>query len=244
MVFSVIYQTQTCINLGSIYISSHTISDAEDDETFTYSTTLASGLTFDPVTGNFTIKGDKIGHVKFVITVKNNKGVGYNIPINIEVIDKLENYLQYSYQTGYSFSASFHLYPTYTPETDDDYEYESDYVYMLVGAPAGIMIDSSTGQIYGSPINYGQFISTVNVISQKTNNFVCSASLQFMIYNSNILTDIIDIFPNNEIIHTKNLPLTITCNYVGAPPSQAQSLAYKLSSPSIESNSIMNFHYR
>jgi hypothetical protein len=141
----------------------------------------------------------------------------------------------------YSFSASFHLYPTYTPETDDDYEYESDYVYMLVGAPAGIMIDSSTGQIYGSPINYGQFISTVNVINQKTNNFVCSASLQFMIYNSNILTDIIDIFPNNEIIHTKNLPLTITCNYVGAPPSQAQSLAYKLSSPSIESNSIMNY---
>lgn len=241
MVFSVIYQTQSCIDLGSVYTSSHTISDSDDD-IITYSATVCDGAKFNEQTGDFTIKAVKEETIKFTIIVKNEKGTGYNIPININVIDesKTSNFLQYSYQTGYLFSAAFYLYPTYLPEFDNEKQ-ENPYLYMLVGAPSGIVIDASTGQIAGSPINYGQFIMTIHVINKETNVFVCSSTLHFMIYNSNILTEIIDIRPNNEIIHSNNLPLTIKCNYTGAPPSSAQSLSYQLTCPIFKSASIINY---
>jgi hypothetical protein len=82
---------------------------------------------------------------------------------------------------------------------------------------------------------------TVYVINKDTNTLICNSSLHFMIYNSNILTEIIDISPNNEIIHSNNLPLTITCNYTGAPPSSAQSLSYKLTSSIFKSTNIINY---
>ena len=241
MVFSVIYQTQSSINLGSVYTSSHTIIEGDDD-TIIYSTTPCDDLSFDPIKGDFTIKGTAVGFIQFVITVKNQKGTGYNIPINIEVIDSLnnKNYLQYTYQTGYSFSGALHLYPTFTPEIDTN-EFDSPLFYSLVGAPSGINIDTFTGQISGNPINFGQFKATVNVVNIKTNTFICSSFLHFMIYNSNILTEIIELTPNNEIIHSKKFPFTITCNYTGAPPSSAQSLAYKLSCDAFTSSTIINY---
>ena len=251
MVFSVIYQTQTCINLGSEYTSSHTITDGEED-IIKYSATPCEDLSFDPINGDFTIKGTTVGFIQFIITVQNQKGTGYKIPIHIQVIQPSNKYLQYIYQTGYSFSAALHLFPTFTPEIDINknenvneniYENqdESPLLYTLVGAPTGINIDEFTGQISGNPINFGQFIATVNVINLKTNTFICSSSLHFMIYNSNILTEIIELTPNNEIIHSQNFPLTITCNYTGAPPSSAQSLSYKLTCDAFLSSTIINY---
>lgn len=245
MVFSVIYQTQTCINLGSIFTSSHTILDG-DEYTLSYSVidnfNLDENLIFNEKTGDFTIKGISIGNIKFTIIIQNEYGIGYKIPINIKIIDENQNsnYLQYNYQTGYSFSAALHLYPSFYPEYNETNE-SNPYFYMLVGAPTGIVIDENTGQISGNPINYGQFLLTVTVINKNTNTFVCSSSLQFIIYNSNILSEIIDISPNNEIIHSNKLPLTITCKYYGAAPSCAQSLSYKLSSPIFISSSIINY---
>lgn len=245
MVFSVIYQTQTCINLGSIFTSSHTIMDG-DKHTLSYSvldnSTLYENLIFNEKTGDFTINGTSVGNIKFTIIIQNENGIGYKIPINIEVIDEKinNNYLQYNYQTGYSFSAALHLYPSFYPEYNDVIE-TNPFYYMLVGAPTGIIIDENTGQISGNPINYGQFLITVTVINKNTNTFVCSSSLQFIIYNSNILSEIIEISPNNEVIHSNKLPLTITCKYNGAAPSCAQSLSYKLSSPIFTSCSIVNY---
>lgn len=261
MVFSVIYQTQTCINLGSIYTSSHTLTDA-DDETIIYSCSASTsdkeyeGLNFNTTTGDFTIKGLSLDPIDFTITVQTEKGTGYNIPIHISIIDEStnSNYLQYTYQTGYSFSAALHLFPTYFPENEenekdenekDENDYDNNnnesYFYSLVGAPAGIFIDSNTGQISGNPINYGKFIATVYVLDIKNNTFICSSSLHFMIYNSNILTELMDISPNNEIIHSNNLPFTLTCNYIGAPPSNAQSLSYKISSPCFTNSTIIDY---
>jgi hypothetical protein len=249
MVFSVIYQTQTCINLGSIYTSSHTLTDVED-ETIIYSCSISSldkeykGLNFDTTTGDFTIEGLSLDPIDFTITVQTERGTGYNIPIHISIIDETNNtkFLQYTYQTGYSFSAALHLFPTYFPEDENENENENEnYFYSLVGAPAGISIDSNTGQISGNPINYGKFIATVYVLDIKNNTFICSSSLHFMIYNSNILTELMDISPNNEIIHSNNLPFTLTCNYIGAPPSNAQSLSYKISSPCFINSTIINY---
>jgi len=247
MGFSVIYQIQSCINVGSVYTSSHTISDLNEDETISYSYTYTDSvpekglnLTFNRKTGNFAITASKLGTFKFTITVKNNKGCGYNIPINIDVIDESvnPNYLQYCYQTGYSFSSAFHLYPSYSPEPN----MSNSYQYMLVGAPSGIIIDPFSGQLSGSPINFGQFLLTISIIDIATNTHICSSSLQFIIYNCNVITDIINIFPNNEMIWSKNTPFTVTCSYMGAPPSIAQSLAYKLSSPCFQKTSIVNYN--
>ena len=65
MVFSVIYQTQSSINLGSVYTSSHTIIEGDDD-TIIYSTTPCDDLSFDPIKGDFTIKGTAVGFIQFV----------------------------------------------------------------------------------------------------------------------------------------------------------------------------------
>jgi hypothetical protein len=241
MVFSITYQTQTNINLGSVYSSSPILFE-EDEDILTFSSSIIKGnnefISLNNETGEFIIEGKEIGEIQFIIIVSNQFGIGYNIPISIYINDENinNNYLQYVYQTGYSFSSAINIFPINTPNNQN-----SKLQYSIIGEPSGITIDPLTGHISGRPINYGHFKMTVFVINISTNMFICSTLLDFRIYNNNSITEILSIFPNNEIIHSKQIPLTIACSFSGAPPSRSQILSYKITCNAFTSSSIINY---
>ena len=178
-------------------------------------------MIFNNEDGNFTIMPEEVGFINFIITVTSSSGYGYNIPINIEIVDNQEEILQYSYNTSYQYLNTI---------TIEKSGYNlSNAVYSVIGAPNGIVIDSSTGVFSGFSTSYGRFGITVVALDSNTGNFLSMSKLEFVIYSYNELT-CIDFSPNNSFMNTDKISINLKCSYSGESPAEGQILNYNISS--------------
>ena len=239
MPFSIVYNIQTHIVLGRTFTSSHIISHEMKENKIVYSATESDNVMFNKTTGDFTINPTNTGKVSFVITVLFDNKYGYNIPIQMNVIDPEENSLQYSYPTVHPYLIP--LNPLKPMISIPKLEAES-ITYCMLGAPNGITIDRTTGIISGKPTNNGRFLITVTAIDLQTNTFLCKTTINMVFYTSNQITDINGFIPGNEMIHKKDVSFKFTCPFIGAPPTLAQSTHYVLSSPTFESTFLADYN--
>lgn len=222
MVFTAVYQTKTNLTLGSSFISSHTLKGQLPGCKIIYSATKSDNVSFNKNNGDFTVRALEIGRISFIITVTMANKCGCNIPIDIDIVDKSDESLQYSYLTSYPYLSDI------DPIIPDSAPYTESYIYSLVGAPSGLCIDSATGIISGKATNHGRFSMTVTVISEDT--FICRSVINAVFYISNGITAITGFIPGHDIIHARDIALQMTCTFLGAPPTPLQITQFKLSS--------------
>ena len=235
MVFSVVYQTLSTLPLGTIFSSTHKINDLPENATVSYSCTQNDFVTLNKLTGNFTISAETLGKIEFIITVFISTGCGYKIPFQVEIVDEEDLYVQYAYATSYpSFSPFPMIAPKHVPK--------GSHLFSMIGAPLGITINQETGVILGKPGNSGKFIISITILDVETGNFVCKTSLELVVYTANEIESITYFVPSDNIIYSKNMPVTVHCAYNGAPPSLAQSTHYSLTSTAFENASLINYN--
>ena len=242
MIFKAIYQTKTTIMIGTSFTSTHILKGQLPNSKITYSATCSKGIFFDTNDGNFTASGLEIGNIHFIITVTMDNQWGCNIPIDIHVVDNdnnnnNKNILKYSYFTSY---------PCLTlidPIVPESILYNNKYNYSLVGAPSGLIIDPQTGVISGKATNNGRFVMTITAINSETNMFVYRVLINTVFYINNGITSLTQAVPGHGLIHTKNIALKITCNFVGAPPTSLQTIHFKLRSPVINNAELASYEY-
>jgi hypothetical protein len=230
MTFSVVYQVPSKLSLGKSFTSTHVISSNGSGFKVKYSATESLNVVFNTFSGNFTIASLNVGKVKFVITVILDNQYGYNIPIEIDIVnqDKDKELIQYIYPT--SSPCLVPIEPIFPIHNQSDTETES-YTYCLSGAPTGIVIDRFTGVISGKSNIPGRFSMIITVLEKETNNFICKNDIIMTFYTIDEITNINVFLPGNEMIHAKNVVFRFICEYNGCPPTLIQSKNYILSSP-------------
>lgn len=242
MVFSVVYQTLSTLPLGKTFTSTHKINDLPENATVSYSSSSSGSgslqndsIVLNKLTGNFTIKAETVGKLQFTISVFISTGCGYKVPFQIDIVNEDEPYVQYLYNTSYP---SFSAFPLIAP----DHIPEGSHRFSMIGAPLGITINQETGAILGKPSNSGKFLMTITLLDIDSGEFVCNTILELIIYTANEIEWITGCMPSNNIIYSKNIPVTVHCTYNGAPPSLAQSIHYTLTSTAFESTSLINYN--
>jgi hypothetical protein len=231
MTFTIVYKTVNIIYLGENFTSSHTI-DSDEESNIIYQATYAEGVIFNEKTGDFIIESDKITNINFIITVTSSSGWGYEIPINIKVIDSCEkeNNLQYFYQTCYPFFSNF-LIEKSGPQIPDA-------KYSLVGAPDGIFINNLTGELSGFSISSGKFILRITAFDSFSGDFIGSSKIEIIFYNQNKITNI-TFTPSNSFMASNTIPLTIKCKYQGHFPNLGNN--YNISSRAISDSFLAEY---
>lgn len=210
MTFNIVYKTVNIVYLGKTFVSSHTIESAYEID-IKYQSDCLENVFFDEATGDFTIDANEIGKISFIITITSSSGCGYKIPINIEIIDK-ENEttnLQYYYNTSYSFFFDISIKPSDVNENN---------AYSLVGAPSGIYINTSTGELCGFSTVTGKFVFTITALDSQTGEFLGSNKIILFFHTYNKITSI-TFSPGSGFMGSTKIPLTLTCNYQGESPN-------------------------